>query len=301
MEIKAKGIDVSVHQGNIDFEQVKQSGIDFVVLRAGYGIGHIDPKFYTNYQNAKQAGLDVGAYWYSYADSVDFARQEAESCIEAIKGLQLEYPVYYDVEEPKQIQAGKQFYSSLIKTFCPILEQAGYFAGFYTNLSSLLTVVDKDTANRFTVWCAQWGSNCTYKGSYGMWQYSAKGRISGINTDVDCNYAYFDYPGTIKRLKLNGYGNSQPMLKALAEVAQEVLDGKWNVGEERKRLLIQAGYNYDLVQAEVNKLCEELNKFYTVQKGDTIETICFKFGISAMQLVDLNNWIKPNAKIQVRK
>ena len=134
-----------------------------------------------------------------------------------------------------------------------------------------------------------------------MWQYSAKGRISGINTDVDCNYAYIDYPSLIKRLKLNGYSNSQPMLKTLTEVAQEVLDGKWNVGEERKRLLTQAGYNYDLVQAEVNKLCEELNKFYTVQKGDTIETICFKFGISPMQLVELNDWIKPNAKIQVRK
>lgn len=300
MKIIYKGIDVSVHQGIVDFNKVKQAGIDFVILRAGYGIGNVDKNFYTNYSLAKLAGLNVGAYWYSYADSVQFAEQEAKSCLDTIKGLEFELPIFYDVEEQSQIVRGKVFYSSLLNTFCPILEQSGYFTGFYTNLNCLLTVVDKQTANRYACWVAQWGNTCSYTGNYGMWQYSATGRILGVNTDADMNYCYVDYPRIIKKLKLNGYQDKQE-LKSIEEVAQEVLDGKWNVGEARKQELLKAGYNYNLVQAKVNELLEEQDKYYVVREHDDINTICAKFDITHDELVELNNWLKVGDKIKIKR
>ena len=96
-----KGIDVSSWQGNIDFGKVKASGIDFVIIRAGYGreVSQIDKCFVQNYNAAKVAGLDVGAYWYSYADSAEDAVKEAKACMEVIKGKKFEYPIYFDLEK----------------------------------------------------------------------------------------------------------------------------------------------------------------------------------------------------------
>ena len=89
-----RGIDVSVHNGNVDWNRVKNSGIDFAILRAGYGkvVSQKDKKFEDNYAFAKAAGIPVGAYWYSYAKTVDEARQEAETCITILRGKKFEYP-----------------------------------------------------------------------------------------------------------------------------------------------------------------------------------------------------------------
>ena len=126
-----KGIDVSTWQGNIDFAKVKASGIDFVIIRAGYGreITQKDNCFERNYENAKAAGLDVGAYWYSYADSTEDAVREAKACMEVIKGKKFEYPIYFDLEEQSQFAKGKNFCDSVIKAFCGELEKNGYKAG----------------------------------------------------------------------------------------------------------------------------------------------------------------------------
>ena len=99
-----KGIDVSQHQGNIDFGKVKAAGYDFVIIRAGYGkyASQKDPYFEQNYAGAKAAGLNVGAYWYSYADSTANAKLEAEACLQVIKGKTFEYPIYFDLEERSQ-------------------------------------------------------------------------------------------------------------------------------------------------------------------------------------------------------
>lgn len=110
---KIKGIDVSQHQGKIDFSAVKKSGIDFVIIRAGYGkySKQKDPYFEQNYKNAKAAGLSVGAYWYSYAASAEDAKNEAKTCLEAIKNKKFEYPIYFDLEESSQFSKGKNFCS----------------------------------------------------------------------------------------------------------------------------------------------------------------------------------------------
>ena len=99
-----KGIDVSSYQGEIDFEQVKQAGNEFVIIRAGWGNSTVntDRFFERNYAAAKAAGLFVGAYWYSYADSISGAFDEATACMNVIAGKQFELPIFYDVEEPFQ-------------------------------------------------------------------------------------------------------------------------------------------------------------------------------------------------------
>lgn len=253
-----KGIDVSTWQGNINFNKVKADGIDFVIIRAGYGVGNKDRWFEENYRKAKAAGLNVGAYWYSYASSIDGVIREARSCMSVLKGKQFEYPVYYDIEERSQLNRGMNFCSSLIRNFCNELEKNGYFAGFYMSLSHALNYASSDVRNRYAFWVAQWSSSCDYKGQYGLWQYSSNGSVSGIGGRCDMDYSYVDYPSIIKSGGFNGYkGGSKPTpkpkVKTVDELADEVLAGKWGNGNDRYNRLTNAGYNYDKVQARVNE------------------------------------------------
>ena len=128
-----KGIDVSQWNGVIDYNKVKSAGVDFVIIRAGYGkyISQKDPCFARNYSAAKAAGLKVGAYWYSYADTVEDAKKEAAVCLDVIKGKTFEFPIYFDLEEVKQFKKGIKFCSDVVTAFCTELEKAGYFAGLY--------------------------------------------------------------------------------------------------------------------------------------------------------------------------
>jgi lysozyme len=189
-----KGIDVSVWQGAIDFNAVRNSGVDFVIIRAGYGTNSKDKYFEENYRNAKAAGLHIGAYWYSYADSFSEAEQEAEMFLSVLAGKQFDYPVFLDMEEKKQIEAGTDFCSGLIKTFCDRLEAAGYFAGFYTSASFAGSVVTDAVRKRYCYWCAQWADACSYEGSCGIWQHSSNGSVPGINGRVDMDWSYQDFP-----------------------------------------------------------------------------------------------------------
>ncbi|MCM1380726.1 MAG: glycoside hydrolase family 25 protein [Muribaculaceae bacterium] len=206
-----RGIDVSKWQGEIDFAKVKASGIAFVIIRAGYGklASQKDPCFEKNYAKAKAAGLGVGAYWYSYASSVSEACREAEACLEVIKGKRFEYPVYFDLEEKKQFDKGKNFCSEIVKAFCNALENAGYFAGLYISRSLLQTHITEEVAKRYTLWIAEYGGKCRYGGDYAMWQYSSKGRIDGISGDVDLDYCYRNFPSVIKNGGFNGFGKKK--------------------------------------------------------------------------------------------
>lgn len=200
-----KGIDVSKWQESIDFTKVKNAGIEFVIIRAGYGNGNKDGCFEQNYSRAKAAGLAVGAYWYSYATSAAGAKQEAQKCAAILKGKQFEYPVYFDLEEKSQLEKGKDFCSSLIAAFCDEMEAQGYFAGFYMSLSAVNAYVTDAVKKRYAFWVAQWNSSCSYTGQYGLWQYSSKGSVSGINGNVDLDYGYVDYPSIIKKGGFNGF------------------------------------------------------------------------------------------------
>ena len=190
-----RGIDVSKWQGNINFQKVKDSGISFVIIRAGYGKlpSQKDKCFEENYCKAKASGLDVGVYWYSYAMSVDEAREEAKACLSVIKGKQFEYPVYFDLEEQKQFSKGREFCDSIVNAFCGELEKNGYFAGLYISCSPLERFISESTAKKYALWVAEYNSRCRYNADYGMWQYSSKGKVNGIGGNCDMNYCYKNY------------------------------------------------------------------------------------------------------------
>ena len=205
--MEMKGIDVSVHNGVIDWNKVKAAGIQFAILRAGYGrvASQKDGKFEENYKNAKAAEIPVGAYWYSYAVTPDEARLEAQVCLEILKGKQFEFPIFFDQEEKKTLDTGKANCSAMIRAFCEVLEKAGYWVGLYTSRSCLSTHIEEDIKTRYAIWAAEWASKLNYSGSVGIWQYSSKGKINGISGDVDLDTAYVDYPASVKKAGLNGF------------------------------------------------------------------------------------------------
>lgn len=215
-----QGCDVSVWQGyNIDFNKVKAAGINFVILRAGYGkyISQKDPTFEGNYKRAKAAGLNVGAYWYSYAQSEADAKQEANVFLEAVKGKTFEMPLYFDLEERSQFNKGVVFCSKITEIFCGTLEKAGYFAGLYISRSPLQQYISASTAKKYALWIAEYNSKCNYNGAFGMWQNTSSFRVNGIGGNVDHDYCYIDYPSIIKNDGFNGFPKPANTSKPAAE------------------------------------------------------------------------------------
>lgn len=205
-----KGIDVSVHNGNIDWNKVKNAGIAFAILRAGYGRleKQKDEKFEQNYAGAKAAGIPVGAYWYSYAMTPEEAELEADVFLKVIKGKQFEFPVYFDLEEKKQFDLGKEKVSAIMRAFLEKVEKAGYFVGLYGSASSLTTHTADDIKSHYTIWLAHWVDKTNYGGAYAVWQYSEKGKVDGISGNVDLDICYKDFPTIIKGKGLNGWGKA---------------------------------------------------------------------------------------------
>ncbi len=260
------GIDVSQWQGTINWPQVKGK-VDFALIRAGYGDTlsfpyQIDKMYEANYKGCKQAGIPVGVYFYSYASTVAQAQREADSCIALLKGKQFEYPVYYDVEEFDIFRSGNT--NAIIKAFCDKLEKAGYFTGIYIYRSALQTYVNKQIRERYAVAVAEYGPKCNYDGPYGIWQNTSDWSCSGISGRVDHDYCYVDYPKIIREAGMNGFSKTVPTVKptpapkpakkTVEQIAREVIRGDWGAGEERRKRLTAAGYDYDAVQNKVNEI-----------------------------------------------
>jgi GH25 family lysozyme M1 (1,4-beta-N-acetylmuramidase) len=220
MIMSKQGIDISYCQTNVDYNKLKASGVEFVIIQAGYGrdVSQKDKMFETHYAGCKAAGIKVGAYWYSYAVSEADAVQEAQACLNAIKGKQFEYPIYYDVEEQSQFNKGKAFCDSITKAFLSRLEASGYYAGLYTGRYAAQNYFSQSTLDRYALWIAEYGGKLNYTGKYGMWQNSSEWVVSGISSGVDHDYCYVDYPKLIKEGGYNGYKKPTP------KPAEKVLD-----------------------------------------------------------------------------
>ena len=196
------GIDVSTWQGYITWPSVAQNN-HFAIIRAGYGIGHTDDYFETNYANAKAAGVKVGAYWYSYASSESDAVQEANSIMALLAGKQFEWPIYYDIEEQSIFSAG--IASAIAKAFCHTLEANKFFCGIYSGASHLNHNFDDEVKTKFTIWVAHWGvEKPSYTGEYGVWQYKV-GTEPGVSGDCDLDKGYIDFEPIMKEKGLNGF------------------------------------------------------------------------------------------------
>lgn len=191
---KAKCIDLSEWNGNIDFNKVKKSGVTCVILRAGYGKdpNQEDNEFQKYYKQAKAAGLNVGAYWYSYATSVDAAKAEVKNCMNTIGGKEFDLPVFLDVEEYRQAVLPRRTLTDIISTFCDGIKSNGFESGLYSAKSMLVdSAYPDELASKYLIWMA--APNNSYNELpvfVDIHQYSWNGKVDGIRGDVDLNYIY---------------------------------------------------------------------------------------------------------------
>lgn len=188
-----KGIDVSEHQGKIDWEKVKADGIEFAIIRCGYGDNFTyqdDKQWSYNVSECERLGIPYGVYIYSYATTIEQASSEAEHMLRLLQGHSPSYPVYLDMEDDSTIKAGNEMLGNIAKTFCDKVSASGYRVGIYSNPTWRNNYLTSPVFNTSTwsTWIAQWNSVCTYTGSYDMWQCADNGSVNGISGPVDLNF-----------------------------------------------------------------------------------------------------------------
>lgn len=283
------GIDVSHWQGNFNFAKAKAEGVQYAILKAGGGDDGLyqDSKFNTYYNNAKAAGLGVGAYFFGAAKSVAQAQREADKFISILKGKQFDYPVYYDVEG-SMLSLNKSLLTDIIYTFCERVEKAGYYVGIYSAQYVFNDRVDDTKLARYAHWLAYWGKRMPtlkYSGDPGLWQFGGEtnlirtNKVAGVVCDQD--YCLVDYPEAIKRLGLNGYPKSA--------------SNKTDSGSGSETKPVETKPVESKPQTE----------YYTVKKGDTLSGIAKKYETTVSQLVSWNsiknpNLIYPGQKLRVK-
>lgn len=233
-----KGIDISYAQGEVDFSKLK-GHVDFVIMQIGYGkyATQVDKQFQRNYLQCKKYGIDCGGYWFSYAQTAEEAKEEAQACYTHVKDKKFEYPIYFDIEGKSLI--GKTAVSDMCEAFCHTLEKAGCCAGIYISRSYAQTMLEKSVADKYALWIAEYGGKCNYSGKYGMWQYTSTAKCPGISTNTDCDLCYEDYPQIIRSEGLNGYEKSDS--KALDETGYS--KGDKTLGVYALKQLLMLAYN----------------------------------------------------------
>ncbi len=199
------GIDISVYNDVYDWDAVKADGIDFVMLRVGYrtyGGGQIkaDTAFQKNYKAAKEAGLLVGAYFFSQAITIEEAVEEAIFTAKQLEGLEPDFPVAYDWEIIYHDEDGARtdnvpvdVLTDCCLAFCQHMEAYGYQPMIYQNKRTTLHKLDLPRLRDYPFWLAEYGDGPTYIYDYDMWQYSCTGTVNGIHGAVDLNLSFYDY------------------------------------------------------------------------------------------------------------
>lgn len=220
--ILAYGIDISYWNEEVDFQKLKKAGVDFVIIRAGSVNQQPDRKFESHYAGAREAGLDVGCYFYSYAETVSEVEEEVEILLDIIEGKKFEYPIYFDMEEKFQESLSTERRMDMCYTFCELMIENGYFPGVYANNRWLNNFFNsEELCTYFDVWFARypqdsvdgesvirlddWDYELAEAANYGLWQFTESGKVNGVEGRVDLNIAYKDYPALIKKYGYNGY------------------------------------------------------------------------------------------------
>ncbi len=212
-----KGIDISSHNGKIDFNKIKDE-VDFVIIRATYGRKEVDKNFKQNIDSCKLLNIPVGVYVYSYALNKKQAEEEAKFLIETIKEYKLEYPVFIDMEDAdgykkKNGMPTNAELVSICETECKLFEDSGYYAGIYASKTWFDTKLKSKKLDRFDKWLAWWTvkEKVIDTNIYGIWQYEDNGKVKGIRGNVDMNEAYRDYPCIIKEMNKEEIKPSDPI------------------------------------------------------------------------------------------
>ena len=311
-----KGCDLSHWQSNFD----AFNSVDFAIIKATEGVGYVDPACDKLYQKAKKSGKLLGVYHFARPDLNNSAIAEADWFIKNIQGYIKEAILVLDWESGYlgNVEWAKAFLDR-------VQEKTGIKALLYASRSPINSFNWSSVANAdYGLWVADYGTNtgqeCTkpvvkWWPFYILWQYTSRGRVAGYNGDVDLNNFYGDaevwrkYATSSKTASKPADPKPTPTKKTNEQLAEEVLEGKWDNGEARKKKLTEAGYDYQAVQDIVNKKLginkEPAVEYYTVVKGDNLTKIAKKYGTTVNQLVSWNgiknkNLIYPGQKLRVR-
>lgn len=209
------GVDVSQWQGTIDWEKAKAAGVQFAMLRAGFGQNNIDPQFERNITECNRLGIPCGIYWFSYAYTEAMAAKEAEYALAAAEKHTLEFPIAFDYEGDsvsyalkKGVTVTKTLVSAFARAFCEKVSAAKYSPMIYTNPSYLSSYYDAGIPEEYDIWLAQWPAkpdlNSKPQLAGGIWQFTNSGTIDGISGSTDRDAAYIDYPVVLREKGLNG-------------------------------------------------------------------------------------------------
>lgn len=261
----AYGVDVSHHNGVIDWAQAKKAGVEYAIIRCGYGMNQEnqdDSKWLNNVNGCIKNNIPFGVYIYSYADTVAKAKSEAEHVlrlIKSVKGYDSDYPVYYDLEENGiREKLSKQEIANVAETFCDKIEASGYEVGIYANKDWFTNYLTDSRFDQWEKWVAQYNRNCEYNGSYSMWQCSSEGSVGGFEGRVDLN---IDFKDRNKRVNINegtytissGVDNSKilSVQNGSTDVgASIVIGGNSNVQSKHRFEILSEGDGYYRIASE---------------------------------------------------
>ena len=303
-----KGPDISAWQGDIDIKSLAKQ-VDFFIFRA-YAGSSKDKKVDRNVQLAIESGKPFGLYIYSYGLNTAHAREEAQRMVTLANSYSVK-PNFL-VIDMEDADGYKRRYgmpsNQILKDICTvegeIFEQSGYYAMVYASSSWFKNQLAGLT--RFDKWVAHWPvSGGKQKGNAtdpsgenanncGIWQFTSEGTLSGYNGRLDMNYAYKDF--VVKGYTVNPQPTVQPTKKSNEEIAEEVKQGLWGNGDDRKNRLSAAGYDYNTVQNIVNgsyNKSQDTITYYIVKRGDTLSGIGSKYNVNWKDIANLNNISSP--------
>lgn len=254
--------DISTWQGGINYQAIRDR-VNYCILRAGFSTTK-DNQFENHYNNLQ--GLNLGAYWYSYAESVEEARAEARKFLEVIGDKKFTLPLFLDLEDPSISGLGRNTLNEIVKAFGEIIENAGYYFGVYTNLNWYNNIISGSELNqKYDWWIACWSNSAPSGVDYGIWQFTSD--YNDFGTRLDANYIFKDYPSIIRNAGLNHLGGDTPIPTPeptpeptpsydLLDLVRRTIRGDFGNGQDRVNAL---GDKYDEVQRQVNLNIENGN------------------------------------------
>ncbi len=233
--LQIPGIDVSAYNGVIDWKKAAASGVRFAMIRAGYGGSLLqkDEQADANLKGAAEAGIDTGAYWFSYALSEADARTEARLLMEVVRPYRLTYPLCFDFEEAsaeyakeRGVTIDRQTVTAFARAFCDELRKNGWYPANYANADYLAHYYDQNALADIDLWYAHYANELN-RTDADLWQYTDAEDVAGINGHVDLDYALKDFPKIIRENGFNGFDKPTPETPHWAEGAYEFLHEKF--------------------------------------------------------------------------
>lgn len=280
---KIFGIDISAWQKYYPYAKATKEGVKFAILRAGQSMSK-DSQFEAHYKNAKKQGWGVGAYWFTYAESLSEAKKEIKAFLKAIKGKKFEYPIYLDIEDSTMRKLSKATLNSIIKEYGKEIEKAGYYFGVYTNVDWYNNVISGKTLNKkYDWWIASWSKTIPSGINAGLWQFGGETnlirskQIGGVTTDQD--YALKDYPNIMKKKGKNGYAKT-----TIIETIKEKAKPKYKTGNYKTLTEVNvrtgAGTNHPIkrvrdltVDGKKHTTSKNPNAYAVYKKGTTFTAL----------------------------